>query len=997
MKRNLILAALGAAALSAAAGVNPGAADAWLSRGIEMYASSNYQGCIDQLSRLYVLSPTAEQAAEAQYYVAMASLRSGDTEGEVLMKLWLKANPVSPRRSEALSALGLWYYAQGEYGKALDEYRLIAPGSLEDAAAADVKFHTAYCLMMTGERSEAARIMAEVMTDGEWGNQARFYTAYMAYLDNDYDRALRLFESVNTGEGSPADAAPYYMAQIYFSRADYDRALSIATRLLQEGKVPAFHAECNRIAGESLYNLDRESEAVPYLWKYCAETTDPQPGAFYILGVSEYRAGHYDDAIKLLQRAIGNPSAMEQSAWLFLGQAYAARSESDKALMAFEKAYRLDFDRDVRETAFYNYVAARMNGGRVPFSNTASMLNDFLEEFPHSRYADDVQRSLISHLIAEGDYQSVLTALDRIPSSAGNPDMIKARQRALFVLGTRDFAAGKTAAAMADFEKARAIEGGDPSVEAQTAMWLGDCAYDKGNFDTAARWYEAYLKTPTGKKNDYNHTLALYDLGYALMDGGNHARAAKTFDEAIAARTPLPAEVKADAYVRAADCRYYTLDLNGALAYYRKALELNPTGGDYALYQSAIMTGLLKKHAEKITLLDRLAAEYPSSGLLPAALLEKAESMMATGRRDDAVKVYTELVEKYPATVHGRKGHLQLAITYLDMGRRNAAMATYRDVITTYPTSEEARLASEDLKKMYAADGRLSEYASFIASVPDAPAFDVTEMEQLAFAAAETDFMERGLTEKLTSFVDDYPRSVNAPRAMYYLAEAAWNEGDPVTAVKYTDRLLSLYPDSETIEEALLIKARAEASLGKTEPALDSFTALERRASNPNMQAEARMGIISTALALDRNSQVVEAADRLLSSASASKAVNTSEIRFSRALALDRMGEHDRAYEAWRELATNPADLYGARSAVYLAQSLLDNGRTAEAATVADALISSDTPHSYWLARGFIVYSDILRKKGDAFEADEYLKSLRDNYPGTEPDIFKMINDRLKK
>ncbi|MBD5253293.1 MAG: tetratricopeptide repeat protein [Barnesiella sp.] len=997
MKQKLILAALGAVALSAAAGVNPGAANAWLSRGIEMYASCNYQGCIDQLSRLYHLSPTAEQAATAQFYIALASLRSGDTEGEVLMKMWLKAHPVSPLRSRALSALGLWYYAQGDYGRALDEYRLIDAGSLDSADAADVTFHTAYCLMMTGERAEAGRLFAEVMTDSEWGNQARFYAAYIAYLDNDYDRALRLFESVNTGEGSPADAAPYYVAQIYFSRADYERALRIATGLLSSGTVASFQPECNRIAGESLYNLDRESEAVPYLWKYCAEATDPQPGAFYILGVSEYRAGHYDDAIKLLQRAIGNPSAMEQSAWLFLGQAYAARGESDKALMAFEKAYRLDFDRDVRETAFYNYVAARMDGGRVPFSNTASMLNDFLEEFPHSRYADDVQRSLITHLLAEGDYQSALTALDRIPASATTPEMQQARQRALFVLGTRDFTAGKIASAMSYFDKARTISGGDAAIEAQAAMWLGDCAYDKGNFDAAARWFEAYLKTPSGKKTDYNHTLALYDLGYALMDGGEHARAIKAFDEAIAARTSLPAEVKADAYVRAADCHYYTLDIEGALGYYRKALELNPTGGDYALYQSAIMTGLLKKHAAKIELLDRLAAEYPTSGLLPAALLEKAESMMATGRRDDAVTVYSTLVEKYPTTVHGRKGHLQLAITYLDMGRRNAAMATYRDVITTYPTSEEARLASEDLKKIYAADGRLSEYASFIASVPDAPAFDVTEMEQLAFAAAETDFMERGLTAKLTAFLDDYPRSVNAPHALYYLAEAAWNEGDPAEAVRHADRLLSLYPDSETIEEALLIKARAEASLGKTEPALESFLALEKRASSPNMQAEARMGIITSALTLDRNSLVVETADRLLSSASASKAVNTSEISFSRALALDRMGDHDKAYEAWSALAANPADLYGARSAVYLAQSMLDNGRSAEAANVADALISSDTPHSYWLARGFIVYSDILRSRGDSFEADEYLKSLRDNYPGTEPDIFKMINDRLKK
>ena len=63
---------------------------------------------------------------------------------------------------------------------------------------------------------------------------------------------------------------------------------------------------------------------------------------------------------------------------------------------------------------------------------------------------------------------------------------------------------------------------------------------------------------------------------------------------------------------------------------------------------------------------------------------------------------------------------------------------------------------------------------------------------------------------------------------------------------------------------------------------------------------------------------------------------------------------------------------------------------------MADALISSDTPQAYWLARGFILYSDVLRREGNKFEADEYLKSLRSNYPGTEADIFEMIDSRLK-
>ena len=120
------------------------------------------------------------------------------------------------------------------------------------------------------------------------------------------------------------------------------------------------------------------------------------------------------------------------------------------------------------------------------------------------------------------------------------------------------------------------------------------------------------------------------------------------------------------------------------------------------------------------------------------------------------------------------------------------------------------------------------------------------------------------------------------------------------------------------------------------------------------------------------------------------------EIKFMRGVANNALGNFDRAYADWEELAANTSDIYGAKSAYYMGSSQLERNRIKEAKATADRLISSDTPHQYWLARGFILYSDILRKEGNKFEADEYLKSLRANYPGTEADIFQMIDSRLQ-
>ncbi len=80
----------------------------------------------------------------------------------------------------------------------------------------------------------------------------------------------------------------------------------------------------------------------------------------------------------------------------------------------------------------------------------------------------------------------------------------------------------------------------------------------------------------------------------------------------------------------------------------------------------------------------------------------------------------------------------------------------------------------------------------------------------------------------------------------------------------------------------------------------------------------------------------------------------------------------------------------------YLAQYEFDNGQLKKARRRIEKFIDANTPHQYWLARGYILLSDILRKQGSDFEADEYLKSLKENYPGDEADIFQMIDQRLK-
>lgn len=255
--------------------------------------------------------------------------------------------------------------------------------------------------------------------------------------------------------------------------------------------------------------------------------------------------------------------------------------------------------------------------------------------------------------------------------------------------------------------------------------------------------------------------------------------------------------------------------------------------------------------------------------------------------------------------------------------------------------------------------------------------------------------MNSSSTAKLTAYINDYPTGADRAQALYYLADAAWNSGNTAEAQGYAVQVLTSHPDSEVAEDAMLIKAAAETALGKTEIAYTTYKELEGRASGSNMLREAHIGLMRTANDLGKYNDVVATADKLLASTAANSSTDASEIKFMRGMANNNLGHYDLAYTDWQELAANPSDIYGAKSAYYLGASQLERGKVKDAKATADKLISSDTPHQYWLARGFILYSDILRKEGNKFEADEYLKSLRSNYPGTEADIFQMIESRL--
>ncbi len=954
IKYALIALALSGMAGSAFGQANSPQAQGYGDRAARMLADGNFIGCIDQCQAALRLGSTERE--KLTWLQCVASFQGGLADSRSLLTNFCLQFPNSPRREQARLMLASLTFFDGNYSRALKELDQISRSALEPSLAEQLDYRRAFSMLKLGKLDGAEKIFASLDGKGQYSNPAKFYRGYIAYLREDYKTAAQLFQSVDRSK-APGASADYYLSQIRFKEGDYKEALRLAEPLI--GTDSEFASEARRVAGESYYALGNETKALDLLRPYMDSCPESAPlSVRYIVGSDAYNRADYQKAINLLAPVSDSQDAMGQSATLTIGQSYLSEGNPAAAIISFEKATKMDFDPAITEQAYYNYAVAQVDGGRVPFGSSVKTLEDFIKRYPNSKNAATVQDYLVKGYMATNDYDGALRSLNALKTNT--PQILAARQQVLFVLGSRALQTGDVKKAIDLLSQADQLRKHNAEIGRQTTLWLADAYYADGNYPKAEKNYREFLRQ--APNSDPNKATATYNLGYALFGQRKYEQARSQFAAAEQMKS-LASDAKVDAHTRVADTYYYGSDIRSALKTYKEAYEMNPQTGDYALLQQAMMQGHLGAPADKLSTLEKMIAQFPQSALRPAALTEKAQTLSASGKRDQAIKTYEGIADEYSGTQQGRNALLQLGILNANAGKIDRAISYYQQVITRHPSSAEAALAVQDLKSIYGERGEIELLNNFLEATTGAPQLD--EVEKNAIAA-------NGLLRKA--------RAAKTPNERLSLAS----------------ELLKKYPDADGAEEATAIMAKAQFDLGMTDRALESYTNLENRASSASMRHTARMGILRSARDMGKSEIIITTSDNILKS-SATAGTDLPEVKFIRAAALADQGRDKEAKSLRTELAKHPENLYGTRAAYDLAAAEFEAGNLAKAQTLVENLIDANPPHAYWLARAYVLLSDVLRAQGSDFEADEYLKVLRTNYPGTDADIFQMIDQRLSK
>jgi hypothetical protein len=137
-------------------------------------------------------------------------------------------------------------------------------------------------------------------------------------------------------------------------------------------------------------------------------------------------------------------------------------------------------------------------------------------------------------------------------------------------------------------------------------------------------------------------------------------------------------------------------------------------------------------------------------------------------------------------------------------------------------------------------------------------------------------------------------------------------------------------------------------------------------------------------------------AERLLEDPKTSPEV-VREARFRKAEAHLKMGEKQLAPDEFQVLKENTSSAEGAEARYRVAQILFDRGDIDQAEQEIFDFVNVGTPHQYWMARCFLLLSDIYQKRGELFQARQYIESLLENYKDRDDDIQERANKRLEE
>lgn len=932
-----------------------------------LFQAENYGLSQDLFHQIYNDKFAVEyEREEALFHIAICSKKLFNDDVKYWFDLFFSKYPYSSKISTANYEIGLHYYRQKSYNNAINYFLKCNNNSDE------YNFKLAYSYFMLDSLSSSKYYFSKVLNvNSKYTASSTYFYAHIAYKQKHYKTALLAFLKLKDDKQF-GTIVPYYISQIYFLLKRYDELISYAEPVLDK-VISSREAELNRILAEAYYNNKDYRSATEYFEVYFEKT-------IHSSSLDKLQAGHayhnitdYENAIRYLEPLQFDNDSSTQFTAYYLANSYLQLDEKKYALAAFKKASDINYNLLLQEDAFFNYAKLSYELD-LPFDNVLRILQQYLSTSDNVEHKKLINNLMISAFQNTNRYEEAFEKLNAIDYPSQEQKMII--QRLCFFIGVKTFNNTEYKKAIFLFENANKYPINE-EIFAMSTYWLADCYFQLSDYSNSIKLYNDYLTLSLSSTTDF----AQYNLAYAYFQQKDYQNAKNSFRKfSKASKDSMRLN---DAYLRTADCYFMLSDFRMAEKKYAKAISYNLFDTDYALYNQSVCLGLLGKHSSKEKTLKQLKENHQSSKYLDDALLDLAVYYKNINQQEKALEFYDQLLDFTLDEELKAKIYLSKGMIFFNSGDFDKATASFLVVINDFAKTSYFKDALAGLQSAYISIAKVDEYLSIINTLPQVN-ISKAEQDSLTYNTAFMKFAEGDYSVAKNTFqqyISNFSDGIFVVDANYYLAEICKEENDSVCTLNAFSEVIKA--NSKHLEPANLYLSRHYFKLSDFEQSIKYYQKVEELATNNNSKREAVIRLMLAFEELDKAAEeLLEYAKKVLQLDKVDQELkNKADLIVARTF-FDN-GNFQKAGKVFTQLSNSSKTVIGGEATYMLAYLSFLNDSLQQAENIIYEL-ANDFTADYWIAKGFILLSDIYAKKGNHFQAKATLESIIENYEGGE-------------
>jgi TolA-binding protein len=952
-------------------------------RALDLYNNGQYQSAQIIFEKVKADTKNADIQADCAYYSANCAIRLDQAGADTMMENFVADYPTSSKQNQAYIEVAHYYFEQGRYPQALEWFDKVDESSLTQSEMDKFNFQKGYSFFTAKKKKEATQYFNQVINSPEYGSQAKYYLGFMAYESDDYKEASKQFDQV-ADEEKYKEKLSYFQADMNFKLGKFDKAIELGKAAMPKSNALE-KSELNKIIGESLFNLKRYDEAIPYLKEYKGKKGKWNNTDYYQLGYAYYKQNDFENAIAQFNKIVGGNDSVAQNAYYHLGESYLKTNLKQQALNAFKNASEMAFDAKIQEDATLNYAKLSYEIGNS-YQPVPDVLAGFIEKYPTSPAKAEVEGLLIDSYITSKNYQGALDLLEKNKSANR-----EAYQKVTFYRGLELHTDGNYQAALSMFKKSIA-EPRNAKFTARAIFWKAETEYVLDDFSESLQDFKDFTASPEAK-NTPEYKNVNYNIAYDYFKLKQYDEAGNYFQKQIDAVADDKVRLH-DSYLRLADSRFVTAKYWPAMEAYNKVVEMKGIDADYAAFQKAISYGFVARNSSKIEDLNKFLQAYPRSSYRDDALFELGNTYVTENKTDLAISTYDKLIAEFKNGSYASKAILRQGLIYYNGEKDQLALTKFKKVAAEYPRTPEALEAVSTARLIYVDNGNVDEYATWVRTLDFVEVSDA-DLDNDTYSSAEKQYLQNNTKQAITSlsgYVSKFPNGIHSLKANFYLAQSLYADNQESKAATNYENVISK-PRNEFTEQSLARLAQIYTKGDNASKTIAILKRLETEADFPQNVTFAQANLMKTYYEEKDYANAVVYADKVLANPKTDDKVK-SDAQIIVARSAIKTDDEAKARTAYAKLLTIATGELAAEALYYDAYFKNKDGKYEASNVSVQKLTKNYSGYKFFGAKGLIVMAKNFYGLKDSFQATYILDSVIKNFTAY-PDVVQEAQTEL--